>query len=152
VSVNDDRVEITARAYGRAPQAKGLITVLAKHGATGSVECIQEEGAQWRWTLIDGAVRVDNPRTLYDGDVDTHGWIAQMPAVDGTELDRVAVVPSEAAGLAQIAAWCRQEHQKRCTDQGVEPAAAILDADDEAAICAWTQQSGRVQYAIRPVS
>lgn len=143
-------VDVTVWAYGKSGSETEVLSIIAEHGGTGEIECVGEDGCRWRWRLADGTAHDESARTIYCGDVDTAGWIAQLQSIDDHNLDRVAVVASEAEGLSLIAHWCRLDYAENPELHGAYPPPAE-DADDAAVIATWTQAIGGVRHQIRRV-
>ena len=135
---DDEVVELSVWGDGKVRCVEKVLKIVAAHGAVGCIEACGEDDSRWRWRLEAGEVHDEGGRTVYAGDVDTEGWIAQLQAPDGYALNRIAVLPTEAAARAQIAAWCRDDY--RAYRRGEVPASFpwIEDADDETVIAQWT--------------
>jgi hypothetical protein len=151
VQIGDGRVDIMVSASSRAPDADRVLNILAESGATGAVECCGEDDALWRWRLADGALHDDAGRILYAGDVDTTGWVVQLQAVDDHDLDRVAIVATEHAGIPLLAQWCRDAIAAHVAD-GVIPVVDLADLNDDIVVDLWARTLGGVRYSIRPVT
>lgn len=144
-----DPVVMDFSAYGRTCGAESILSIVAAHGGTGSVEAVGEDNDRWRWRLVDDEVLRESGYTVYVGDVDTSGWIAQLQFYDDNGFDHVAVLPSEEAAHAQIAAWCRSDY----LECGLPAGAVISDTDDDATVIErWTNLLGGVRHRIHPVA
>lgn len=134
--------------YGAGPFDLAVLRTVAAAGGVGLIEAVGEDDSRWRWRLEHGGVTEDAARTVYDGDVDTDGWIAQLQHPDDHCLDHVAVVASESASWAQVAAWCRADYQALAAeipDRGprIEPS-----DDDRTVIALWTGALAGVHYRV----
>ncbi|NKU37561.1 hypothetical protein GS887_26820 [Rhodococcus hoagii] len=103
-------VELQVWADGKLGEALEVFEILAAHGATGEIEAVGEDYSRWRWRWADGVVHDESARTIYDGQVDTEGWVVQMQSLDDHDFDHIALVACEAAGKVLIAQWCRDEY------------------------------------------
>lgn len=145
-----DRFDLYVWATGkiRTDYTGAVLALVAEHGGTGCIEAVGEDDSRWRWRLAGGAVHDDGARTVYSGEVDTEGWIAQLQAPDSHGLDHVAVVPSEVAARAQIAAWCRDAYRAYRDEVSATGSRIDEDTDDDTVIERWTAVVGGVQYRV----
>ncbi|MBM4574769.1 hypothetical protein GS489_31625 [Rhodococcus hoagii] len=142
-------VELQVWADGKLGEALEVFEILAAHGATWEIEAVGEDYSRWRWRWADGVVHDESARTIYDGQVDTEGWVVQMQSLDDHDFDHIALVACEAAGKVLIAQWCRDEYAAHPELHGHCPAP---DGDEDAVIDAWTNAIGGVRYRVSPVN
>lgn len=147
----DGVVDLSIWGDGKILGAKRVLRIVAEHGVTGIIECRGEDYSLWQWRLADGAVHDEDGRIVYDGEVDTDGFIAQLQGPGDSSFDRVAVLPSESSAWAQIATWCRADYRDYRDEVPVSAVQIDDDTDDDTVIARWTTLLGGVKYRIMRV-
>ncbi|WP_420879153.1 hypothetical protein [Rhodococcus sp. (in: high G+C Gram-positive bacteria)] len=98
------------------------------------------------------ATSSNNRTRTASGTVDSGSWLAQLQAPDDHGLDHVAVLPSEAAALAQVATWCREDACAYASELPAGSSPIDDETDDAAAIALWTERLGGVRYRVAPIT
>lgn len=128
---NGSTVHLEVWGDGDVGEAMEVLSIVAAGGGTGVIYS-DSDGSKWRWRLEDGEAHDETGRTCYGDEVDATAWVVQLQRPGQGDLDRVAVVASEAAATAQLAAWVRHDYPE--FNQSGEGGADPIDSQSDAAV------------------
>ncbi|MGB3676592.1 MAG: hypothetical protein WA988_19350 [Candidatus Nanopelagicales bacterium] len=63
--------------YGPLDNPESVLSIVAAHGGTGTVEVLGDNGKWWRWLLVDNEVREETAHNVYNNDFENTKAIAQ---------------------------------------------------------------------------